>query len=98
MSEFYTIDGDKIILQVHLQPGAKKSEIVGIHGEYLKIRVKAPAVEGKANDALLKFLAQEFEVVRKDVVLTKGKQSRYKQVTIHNITELPKVLKDKNKF
>ncbi|MGD9153832.1 MAG: DUF167 family protein [Gammaproteobacteria bacterium] len=89
MKKFYSVKNDKIILQIYLQPGAKTSEIVGMHGDYLKIKVKAPAIEGKANDALVKFLAQKFSVACRDVILTKGKQSRYKHVVVNGIDDLP---------
>jgi uncharacterized protein (TIGR00251 family) len=51
------VDG-AIVLTVHLQPGAKRSEVAGEHGDALKIRLAAPAVDGRANAALLEFVAQ----------------------------------------
>lgn len=89
MANFYNLTDNKIILQIYLQPGAKTDEIVGMHGDCLKIKIKAPAVEGKANDALMKFLAQKFGVACCDVVLVKGKRSRYKQVIINGVNDLP---------
>lgn len=89
MAKFYSRNDDKIILQLYLQPGAKCNEIVGMHGDYLKIKVKAPPVEGKANEALIKFLVIKFGVERRDIILAKGEKSRYKQVIICNLTELP---------
>ena len=47
-----------MILELHVQPGAKRSEFAGKHGERIKVRLAAPAVEGKANDALVEFLSQ----------------------------------------
>jgi uncharacterized protein (TIGR00251 family) len=89
MIKFYRVTNDNIILQIYLQPGAKTDEIVGMHGDYLKIKIKAPPVEGKANDALVKFLAKKFGIACRDVVLAKGKQSRYKQVIIKGVSSLP---------
>jgi uncharacterized protein (TIGR00251 family) len=89
MAILYRINNGKLILQIHLQPGARTNEIVGVHDNYLKIKVKAPAIKGKANAALIKFLALKFNVAVNDVVLTAGRQSRYKQVTIFNIDKLP---------
>lgn len=89
MTALYRINNSKLILQIHLQPGAKTNDIVGVHDNYLKIKVKAPATKGKANVALIKFLALKLNVAVNDVVLTAGKQSRYKQVTVFNIDKLP---------
>jgi uncharacterized protein (TIGR00251 family) len=86
---YYTIKDDGLLLRVFLQPNAKADEVVGIHGGHLKIKVKAPAREGKANEALVRFLAKWFGVPRKEVFLEKGNQSRYKQVRIHHVQRLP---------
>ena len=50
-------DGTGVTLRLHIQPGAKKTEVVGLHGEALKIRLAAPPVDGKANACLLAYLA-----------------------------------------
>lgn len=84
MPKCYSIKDDKLILRVLLQPGANLDEVVGLHGDSLKIRIKAPAIEGKANQALIKFLAKQFNVPSKNVILVKGKQSKHKQLVIHN--------------
>lgn len=89
MVKFYSIEGNNLILRIHLQPGAKTNEVVGVHDDWLKIKIKAPASEGKANAALIKFLVDQFDVTRQEVMLTQGKQSRYKQVVINNLGELP---------
>jgi uncharacterized protein (TIGR00251 family) len=65
-----------------VQPGAKHSEIAGLHGEALKIRLAAPPVEGRANEALLKFIAQLFAVPLRQVQLKQGAQSRHKVVAV----------------
>jgi uncharacterized protein (TIGR00251 family) len=67
---------------VHAQPGAKRTEAAGAHGEALKIRVRARAVDGAANEALLDFLAGELQVPRKRCVLISGQTSRQKRVLI----------------
>lgn len=58
-----------LILTLHIQPGARKTEIVGLHGEALKIRLAAPPVDGKANAALLGFLAKACGVSKSAVEL-----------------------------
>jgi uncharacterized protein len=74
--------GANLELSVHAQPGAKRTEVAGAHGEALKIRVHARAVDGAANEALLEFLAGELQVQRKRCVLISGQTSRQKRVLI----------------
>ena len=71
-----------ITLEVHAQPGAKHTEIAGVHGGALKIRLAAPAVEGKANDELVRFLAQAFRVPQGNVALVRGENGRRKTLRI----------------
>ena len=69
-------------LAVHVQPGAKKSGVVGEHGDALKIRLAAPPVDGKANAALLAWAAAAFGVRRADVQLLSGAGARQKLLGI----------------
>lgn len=73
---------DGAVLTLHIQPGAKKTEIVGLHGEALKIRLAAPPVDGKANDCLLAFLAERLGVARSRLELLSGASSRAKRVKV----------------
>ncbi len=82
MADWYRIHGETVTLTLHVQPGAKRSEIAGLHGEALKIRLAAPPVEGRANEALLRFVAQLFDVPLRQVELKHGGQSRHKVVAI----------------
>jgi uncharacterized protein len=82
MPEWYRQSGDCITLILHVQPGAKKTAIAGLHGDALKIRLAAPAIEGKANEALLKFIAGYFKVPTRNVELLQGAQSRQKRVNV----------------
>ena len=70
------------LLALHVQPGAKRSEVAGLHGEALKIRLAAPPVEGRANEALLEFVAQALGVPKRSVTLVKGQASRRKLVLV----------------
>ena len=63
-----------MILDLHVQPGAKRSEFAGKHGGRMKLRLAAPAVEGKANDALIEFLADYFRVPQRNVRIVVGAQ------------------------
>ncbi len=75
-------EGAGITLTLHVQPGAKKTEVAGLHGDALKIRLAAPPVEGKANAALLAYLAEKFGVPMRNVALKQGESSRRKVVSI----------------
>ena len=75
-------DGDALILTLYVQPGAARTEIAGTHGEALKIRIKAPPVEGKANDELRRYLAGAFGVPVRQVTLVRGDSSRHKVLRI----------------
>ncbi|HEY9397172.1 MAG TPA: DUF167 domain-containing protein [Burkholderiales bacterium] len=70
------------IVAVHAQPGAKRSEISGLHGERLKVRIAAPPLEGRANEALIEFLAQRLGLPRSKLRVLKGLQGRAKLVEI----------------
>ena len=79
---WFRIDGSTIFLSVHAQPGAKRTEVQGIYGDALKIRLAARPVEGAANTELIRFLADVFNVRHRDVALTQGETSRHKQFVI----------------
>ena len=71
-----------LVLTLHIQPAAKKTEFVGLHGEAMKIRLAAPPVDGKANAALCAFLADFCDVPKAAVTLLSGETSRAKRVRI----------------
>jgi uncharacterized protein (TIGR00251 family) len=78
-------------LAIRVQPGAKGNEIVGWiaearGGEVLKIRLRAPAVEGKANAALMEFLAEVLGLRPRQITLERGGKSREKVVCIEGMT------------
>ncbi|AKH37532.1 MULTISPECIES: DUF167 domain-containing protein [Nitrosomonas] len=90
---WYQYDGNcNLILTLYIQPGAKHTELAGLHGDALKIRLSAPPVEGKANKVLLKFLAERFQVPLRQVSIKQGMQSRYKIVEIYQPSLGPQVL------
>lgn len=69
-------------LRIRVQPGAARTEPAGVLGEAIRIRVAAPALEDRANRALLEFLAGLLEVPRRDVVLLAGARGRDKRVLV----------------
>jgi uncharacterized protein len=71
-----------LTLDVHAQPGARRTEVVGTHGNALRVRLAAPAVEGKANAELRRFLAEAFGVPQRNVTLVRGEAGRRKTVRI----------------
>ncbi len=82
MSAWYRRNGDVLTLTLHIQPGAKRTDVAGLHGDALKIRLAAPPIEGRANEALLKFVAESFGVPVRQVELKQGGQSRHKVVAV----------------
>ncbi|HZV54783.1 MAG TPA: DUF167 family protein [Rhodocyclaceae bacterium] len=77
--------GEDVLLTLHIQPGAKKTEVAGQHGEALKVRLGAPPVDGKANDCLIAFLAERLDIPKSRVVLESGTTSRSKRVRVVGI-------------
>jgi uncharacterized protein (TIGR00251 family) len=71
-----------LVLSVYAQPGAKRTEVAGLHGDALKIRVAAPALEDRANTALVDFIAERLGVARRDVTLVSGERSRAKRFEV----------------
>jgi uncharacterized protein len=71
-----------MILQLHVQPGASRSEFAGRHGERIKVRLAARAIDGKANEALIAFLSHHFNVPKRSVRILSGLKSRQKKVEI----------------
>lgn len=75
-------DGDDLLLVIHAQPGARQSAFAGLHGEAFKLRLAAPAQEGRANRELCRFLAEAFGVPSSQVQLLAGDSSRHKRVRV----------------
>jgi len=92
VSEWYRRNGDIVTLTLHIQPGAKRTEVAGLHGDALKIRLAAPPIEGRANEALLKFIAESFAVPLRQVELKQGGQSRHKVVAVSGSRGAPESL------
>ncbi len=69
-------------LKIYLQPGAKKSEMLGKYGNSIKIKVQSPPIDGKANDALINFLSEKFSIAKSSISITSGLKSRFKTVCI----------------
>lgn len=74
-----------MILKLHVQPGSSRDDISGWEGDTLRVRIRARAIEGKANRAVLEFLAERLGLRPRQVSLVKGDRSREKLVEV----ELP---------
>lgn len=84
-SDLYDDSPDGIVLRVHVQPGAGRSAVVGRHGDALKVRVAAPPVEGRANEATRALLSETLGVPETDVELTSGQSSRTKRFRLKGL-------------
>ena len=73
------------VLNVRVVPRASRNQVQGLHGDALKIRLQAPPVEGKANAALVAFLAETVGVPKRDVLLMSGAASRHKRVRVRGL-------------
>jgi uncharacterized protein (TIGR00251 family) len=82
-------DGTGIVVSVRVMPGARRSELGEASGDRLRVRVAAPAVEGRANAALIGFIAKSFGVRRSAVILRSGEHSRDKVLHIAGLIEPP---------
>ena len=86
MSEPVAAIADGVRLALHVQPGASRSELAGLHGGALKIRVAAPPVDGAANGELIRFLAALFGVARSRVAVVSGAGARRKTVVVQGVS------------
>ena len=84
MTEWLRVGNGRITLTLHIQPGAKKTEVAGQYGDALKIRLAAPPVDGKANAALLGFVAERLGLAKSAVTLKSGHTSRRKVLEVVN--------------
>lgn len=73
---------DGVLLQVQVQPRAARAEVVGRHGDTVRIRLQAPPVDGAANEALLRFLADRLAIPARKLELVKGHGTRAKVVLV----------------
>jgi len=78
--------GESVRFAVRVQPRASRSEIVGLQGDALKVRLSAPPVDGAANEALIELVADELGVSRRAVRIISGESSRSKVVEVEGVT------------
>jgi uncharacterized protein (TIGR00251 family) len=89
---FYRRDGEVLILRVRVQPGARTTEITGVVNDELRVRLSAPATDGRANEKLREFLADQLGSTVSRVQIVRGAASRSKTVAISGAQRVPEVL------
>lgn len=77
---------DGVIIRIHLQPRASKTEICGIQGDELKVRVTSPPVDDAANRLCIEFFARSFKLPRSAVTIISGHKSRHKRVLVSGVS------------
>lgn len=78
-----------MILAVKIQPNARVSEFIGWEAEHLKIKLKAPPVDGKANEELIRFIAKEFKLTKSSVTIKSGHTSKIKLLNLSDAAIWP---------
>jgi uncharacterized protein (TIGR00251 family) len=86
MSSFFQPTSQGYVLRLTVVPGAQRTQVVGLHGERLKVRLAAPPEKGAANQELIAFLARALDLPKNSFKLTLGAQSRTKVVAINNLS------------
>lgn len=89
---------NQLFITIYLQPGAKKTEVSGMHDGHIKIKINSPPVDGKANEALIMFLSTILNIPKYKINIISGEKSRVKKISIKtllNKTEIENKLKAK---
>lgn len=81
-----TQTAEGVVIAVHACPRASKNAVQGLHGDAFKIRLRAPPVDGKANEALLEFLAETLDIPTRNLCLVSGETNRQKRVLARGLT------------
>ncbi|MCP1065326.1 DUF167 family protein YggU [Serratia symbiotica] len=83
---------DGLEIRLYIQPKASRNQIIGLHGDEVKVAITAPPVDGQANTHLIKFLSKQFKVARSNVTIEKGELGRHKQLHIIHPQQIPDVV------
>lgn len=82
-----TLPDGSLLLKLLVQPRSSRIEIAGVHDDALKLRLTTPPIEGRANKAVITFLAKKLNLPKSAVKIKSGQQSRTKRILIHGCTE-----------
>lgn len=74
-------------LHLFIQPKSSKNEVVGPHNGLLKIKITAPPIDGRANEGLIEFLSDYFDIPKRDIVIVRGETGRTKTVELLGVSE-----------
>lgn len=89
MASHFSWQEQDLLLHCQFQPKAANDEIVGLHGERLKIRITAPPVDGKANEHIIKWFSKLFKVPKGDIAIVRGELGREKTLLIKQPKQIP---------
>jgi len=86
---WYRWDNGDLILRVQIQPRASRDELTSVINSHLKVRITAPPVDGEANDHLLRFMAKQFGLPKKKVILLHGHKGKTKVLCLRCPQKIP---------
>ena len=78
---------NRVLIDIHVQPGARKTEVVGLYGDAIKIKVAATPERGIANEALVEFIAERVGLSKSFVKVVRGRTGRRKTIALEGICE-----------
>jgi uncharacterized protein (TIGR00251 family) len=87
MPFLHTLPDGNVLLSLYVQPRASRNELAGLHGDSLKLRLTTPPVDGKANKAVIAFLAKLLKIPKSAIVIRSGLQSRKKKLLVSGMDE-----------
>ncbi len=87
MKEVYSISRDGIILHIKVVPRASKNEVIGIMGDRLKVKIKAPPVDGEANAEIIRFFSKLLGIPKKQIKILRGLNASSKDILFYNMDE-----------
>ncbi|WP_419177939.1 DUF167 family protein YggU [Photobacterium halotolerans] len=82
-------DKADLLIRFYVQPKASRDQLIGLHGDEIKVAITAPPVDGKANGHLVKFLAKQFRVAKGQIIIEKGETGRHKLIRIQAPQVIP---------
>ena len=87
MPYLQTLPDGSLLLSLYVQPRSSRNELAGLHGEALKLRLTTPPVDGRANKAVISFLAKLLKIPKSAIIIRSGLQSRSKKILLSGLDE-----------